>query len=184
MSYILALDQGTTSSRAMLFDQAGSVVAQVSQEFAQIFPQPGWVEHDAGEIWSTQLEVAKKCLKMMPNTAAAQLKRALSATDSIASIAAIGITNQRETTVLWDRKTGQPLYNAIVWQDRRTAGRCDELARAGYLEMIQQKTGLVLDAYFQTSQLSMVPKASSPFSAFSRAPGMLSSSHCSLVAEK
>ena len=153
MSYILALDQGTTSSRAMLFDQAGSVVAQVSQEFAQIFPQPGWVEHDAREIWSTQLEVAKKCLKMMPNTAATQSKRAWPATDSIASISAIGITNQRETTVLWDRKTGQPVANAIVWQDRRTAGRCDELARAGHADMIQQKTGLVLDAYFSATKL-------------------------------
>ena len=156
MSYILALDQGTTSSRAMLFDHAGAVVAQVSQEFAQIFPQPGWVEHDASEIWSTQLEVAKKCLKMMPNTAAGQLIRTRSATDSIAStvsISAIGITNQRETTVLWDRTTGRPVYNAIVWQDRRTAGRCDELRLAGHADMIQQKTGLVLDAYFSATKL-------------------------------
>ena len=156
MSYILALDQGTTSSRAMLFDHAGTVVAQAQQEFAQIFPQPGWVEHDAREIWSTQLEVARKCLKMMPNTAVAQSIQAKSATDSIAfpiPISAIGITNQRETTVLWNRKTGQPVYNAIVWQDRRTAGRCDELARAGHLELIQQKTGLVLDAYFSATKL-------------------------------
>ena len=153
MSYILALDQGTTSSRAMLFDHAGAVVAQAQQEFAQIFPQPGWVEHDACEIWSTQLGVVKKCLRMMQDTAVDQSKRTLSATDSIASIAAIGITNQRETTVLWDRKTGQPVYNAIVWQDRRTAGRCDELRLAGHLEMIQQKTGLVLDAYFSATKL-------------------------------
>ncbi len=159
MSYILALDQGTTSSRAMLFDHAGAVVAQAQQEFAQIFPQPGWVEHDAREIWSTQLEVAKKCLKMMPNTAVAQSIRAQSATESIAltdrqsSISAIGITNQRETTMLWDRKTGQPVYNAIVWQDRRTASRCDELRQAGHADMIQQKTGLVLDAYFSATKL-------------------------------
>jgi glycerol kinase len=156
MSYILALDQGTTSSRAMLFDRAGAVVAQAQQEFAQIFPQPGWVEHDAREIWSTQLEVAKKCLKMMPNRATDQSIRAQPATDSIAStvpISAIGITNQRETTVLWDRKTGQPVANAIVWQDRRTAGRCDELRLAGHADMIQQKTGLVLDAYFSAAKL-------------------------------
>ena len=159
MSYILALDQGTTSSRAMLFDHSGAVVAQAQQEFAQIFPQPGWVEHDAREIWSTQLEVAKKCLKMMPNTAVSQSIRKQPATESIAStdrqssISAIGITNQRETTVLWDRKTGQPVYNAIVWQDRRTAGRCDELRQAGHADMIQQKTGLVLDAYFSATKL-------------------------------
>ncbi len=153
MSYILALDQGTTSSRAMLFDHSGAVVAQAQQEFTQIFSRPGWVEHDAREIWSTQLEVARKCLKMMPNTAVGQSIGAQPATDSIASISAIGITNQRETTVLWDRKTGQPVANAIVWQDRRTAGRCDELRQAGHADMIQQKTGLVLDAYFSATKL-------------------------------
>ncbi len=153
MNYILALDQGTTSSRAMLFDHSGAVVAQAQQEFAQIFSRPGWVEHDAREIWSTQLEVARQCLKMMPNTAVGQSIRAQPATDSIASISAIGITNQRETTVLWDRKTSQPVANAIVWQDRRTAGRCDELRQAGHADMIQQKTGLVLDAYFSATKL-------------------------------
>ncbi len=153
MSYILALDQGTTSSRAMLFDHSGTVVAQAQQEFAQIFSRPGWVEHDAREIWSTQLEVARQCLKMMPNTAVGQSIRAQPATDSIASISAIGITNQRETTLLWDRKTSQPVANAIVWQDRRTAGRCDELRQAGHADMIQQKTGLVLDAYFSATKL-------------------------------
>ena len=156
MSYILALDQGTTSSRAILFDHAGTVVAQAQREFAQKFPQPGWVEHDAREIWSTQLAVAKKCLKLMPNRATVQSNKANIAINSIAnsaSISAIGITNQRETTVLWNRKTGQPVYNAIVWQDRRTAGRCDELARAGHADMIQQKTGLVLDAYFSATKL-------------------------------
>lgn len=154
MSYILALDQGTTSSRAMLFDHAGSAVATCQQEFRQIFPQPGWVEHDAREIWATQLAVAQKCLSNMP---AAQHLRAQIATDLIASpasqVLAIGITNQRETTVLWDRNTGEPLANAIVWQDRRTAGRCDQLRAEGHFDAIQQKTGLVLDAYFSATKL-------------------------------
>ena len=154
MSYILALDQGTTSSRAMLFDHAGSVVATCQQEFRQIFPQPGWVEHDAREIWATQLAVAQKCVSNMPF---AKFLRAQSATKNIASpvaqVLAIGITNQRETTVLWDRKTGEPLANAIVWQDRRTAGRCDQLRAGGHFDAIQQKTGLVLDAYFSATKL-------------------------------
>ena len=157
MDYILALDQGTTSSRAILFDHAGSAVAQAQQELQQIFPQPGWVEHDAREIWATQLAVARECMKKMP---AAQSIRARAATISIAKtepakphVLAIGITNQRETTVLWDRKTGAPVANAIVWQDRRTAGRCDQLRQDGHAELIQQKTGLVLDAYFSATKL-------------------------------
>ncbi|MES2414089.1 MAG: glycerol kinase GlpK [Pseudomonadota bacterium] len=138
MDYLLAFDQGTTSSRAILFDHAGSVVTLAQKEFRQHFPQPGWVEHDAGEIWSTQLAVARECLQKMP---------------SGGQVAAIGITNQRETTVLWDRKTGQPVANAVVWQDRRTAGRCDELRKQGRTALIQKKTGLVLDAYFSGTKL-------------------------------
>ena len=154
MSYILALDQGTTSSRAMLFDHAGNAVATCQQEFRQIFPQPGWVEHDAREIWATQLAVAKKCISNVPD---AQVLRLHDATNLVASpasrILAIGITNQRETTVLWDRQTGEPLANAIVWQDRRTAARCDQLRAEGHFDPIQQKTGLVLDAYFSATKL-------------------------------
>jgi glycerol kinase len=157
MRYILALDQGTTSSRAILFDHAGCVVAASQREFRQLFPQPGWVEHDALEIWSTQLAIAQECIKKMPLP---QQLRGSIAINSIAplaaanSIAAIGITNQRETTVLWDRTTGQPVANAIVWQDRRTAGRCDQLRAEGYAGVIQQKTGLVLDAYFSATKLA------------------------------
>ena len=156
MRYILALDQGTTSSRAIVFDHAGRVVAACQQEFRQLFPQPGWVEHDALEIWATQLAVARKCIQKMP------LRHdfiGFPAINSIASsaaadqIAAIGITNQRETTVLWDRQTGQPVANAIVWQDRRTASRCEQLRAQGHTGMIQQKTGLVLDAYFSATKL-------------------------------
>jgi glycerol kinase len=158
MRYILSLDQGTTSSRAMLFDHAGSVVAVEQAEFAQIFPQPGWVEHDAQEIWQSQLKTAQNCLKKASNRPIDQSIRAQAAPDLIApsktEILAIGITNQRETTVLWDRNTGQPLANAIVWQDRRTAGRCDELRSQGHAELIQQKTGLVLDAYFSATKLA------------------------------
>ena len=139
MGYILSLDQGTTSSRAILFDRAGQVVQVAQQEFAQMFPQPGWVEHDATGIWRTQLAMARSVLK----------KAAISAAD----VEAIGITNQRETTVLWDRKTGEPVAPAIVWQDRRTAGDCDRLRAQGHLLMIQQKTGLVLDAYFSATKL-------------------------------
>ncbi len=146
--YILALDQGTTSSRAMLFDVQGRVVASAQQEFAQIFPQPGWVEHDANAIWASQLAVAR----------AALAKSANAAIDSIAhaaqKVAAIGITNQRETTVLWDRATGEPVANAIVWQDRRTAAACDKLRHAGKAALIQKKTGLVLDAYFSGTKLA------------------------------
>ena len=158
MRYILSLDQGTTSSRTMLFDHAGSVVAVEQAEFAQIFPQPGWVEHDAQEIWQSQLKTAQKCLKKVSNQPLAQSKPGEIAPELIAQsnpeILAIGITNQRETTVLWDRQTGQPLANAIVWQDRRTAGRCDELRSLGHAGLIQQKTGLVLDAYFSATKLA------------------------------
>ncbi len=139
MSAILALDQGTTSSRAILFDHRGRIQAVSQQEFQQIFPQSGWVEHDANEIWDSQKAVAQEVL----------LKGGLKAGD----IAAIGITNQRETTILWDRKTGIPVHNAIVWQDRRTAGFCDSLKKAGHAELVQQKTGLVIDAYFSGSKL-------------------------------
>ncbi len=132
--YVLALDQGTTSSRAMVFDAAGQIVAMAQQEFAQHFPQSGWVEHDAMDLWRTQLATARTAL------ADAQL----AATD----IAAIGITNQRETSVLWDRKTGEPLAPAIVWQDRRTAAVCDALRAGGHADAIAAKTGLVIDSYF------------------------------------
>ena len=132
MKYILALDQGTTSSRAILFDPAGSIKAVAQKEFHQFFPQPGWVEHDANEIWSTQAGVAAQAL------AHAGL--------GPGDIAAIGITNQRETTVVWDRETGKPICHAIVWQDRRTAPMCDRLKARGLEKRIRKKTGLVLDA--------------------------------------
>jgi glycerol kinase len=139
MSFILALDQGTTSSRALIFDRAGRVHGTAQQEFAQIFPNPGWVEHDPTEIWATQSGVMHEALA----------KAGIGARD----IAAIGITNQRETTVLWDRSNGRPLANAIVWQDRRTAALCDELRAAGKAPLFAAKTGLVLDAYFSGSKL-------------------------------
>jgi len=141
-SAILSLDQGTTSSRAIVFDQAGAIRAVAQQEFKQIYPQAGWVEHDPREIWQTQLATAREALA----------KAGLNAVD----IAAIGITNQRETTVVWDRKTGAPIHNAIVWQDRRTAKFCDELKRAGHAELIQHKAGLVIDAYFSGSKLRWI----------------------------
>src|SRR5438132_3285131 len=139
MSVILALDQGTTSSRAILFDHAGAVCGVAQKEFKQIFPQSGWVEHDPREIWSSQLEVAR----------AAMANSGLKASD----VTAIGITNQRETTVVWDRRTGEPIHNAIVWQDRRTATFCDGLKSAGHGELISRKTGLVIDAYFSGSKI-------------------------------
>ena len=140
--YILALDQGTTSSRAIVFDKAGSVIAVAQKEFKQIFLKPGWVEHDANEIWSTQFGVAAEAIT----------KAGLSAED----IAAIGITNQRETTVVWDRNTGQPIYNAIVWQDRRTAAFCDQIRGQGLDKTIQEKTGLVVDAYFSATKIKWI----------------------------
>ena len=137
--YILALDQGTTSSRAILFDHAGHLHACAQGEFRQIFPQPGWVEHDANEIWDSQLSVLRQVMH----------DSGVAATD----VAAIGVANQRETTVLWDRATGQPVANAIVWQDRRNAAFCEQLQAEGKAELIQQKTGLVLDAYFSATKL-------------------------------
>jgi glycerol kinase len=143
MTYILAFDQGTTSSRAILFDRAGQVAAVAQQEFRQIFPHPGWVEHDATEIWQTQIGVAHNVLK----------NKGLTASD----IHAIAITNQRETTLLWDRKTGQPIAHALVWQDRRTAQRCDtlraQLAATRCGDLLERKTGLVLDAYFSATKI-------------------------------
>lgn len=141
-SYILALDQGTTSSRAVLLDQGGRVHGLAQTPFQQIFPNPGWVEHDPVEIWSSQFGVAMEALAQ--------------AGASAHSIAAIGITNQRETTIVWDRKTSEPIYNAIVWQDRRTAGFCDALREHGHADLIQQKTGLVIDAYFSGSKVRWI----------------------------
>jgi glycerol kinase len=137
---ILALDQGTTSSRAILFDHEGRVVSSAQEEFPQIYPQPAWVEHDPEAIWGTQLGMARQAL------AKAGVKAA--------RVAAIGITNQRETTVVWDRETGVPLYNAIVWQCRRTAARCDRLRAEGWAAPIRDKTGLVIDAYFSGTKLA------------------------------
>ncbi|WJF90734.1 glycerol kinase GlpK [Paraburkholderia bonniea] len=140
--YILALDQGTTSSRAILFDARGNAVSQAQKEFQQIYPRPGWVEHDPHEIWSTQAGVAAEAVTHTGLNGSA--------------IAAIGITNQRETTIVWDRATGQPLYNAIVWQDRRTAGFCDELKAQGLEPMVRSKTGLPIDAYFSASKIRWI----------------------------
>ena len=140
MPAILALDQGTTSSRAIAFGHDGRILASAQQEFRQIFPQPGWVEHDADEIWRTQRDVASQAL------ASAGLKAS--------DVAGIGITNQRETTVLWDRITGRPVANAIVWQDRRTAARCDALRQAGHEPLFAERTGLLLDAYFSGTKLA------------------------------
>ena len=140
--YILALDQGTTSSRAIVFDHDGKIRSSAQKEFTQIFPQPGWVEHDPNEIWSTQAGVA----------AEATAKMGINGT----SIRAIGITNQRETTIVWDRTTGEPVYNAIVWQDRRTAPLCDRLKKEGKAAMVRSKTGLVIDAYFSGTKINWI----------------------------
>lgn len=140
--YILALDQGTTSSRSILFDSKGNVVAISQKEFTQIFPQASWVEHDAMEIWETQLYTAQEVLK----------KQKIDASQ----VVAIGITNQRETTVVWDKKTGKPIYNAIVWQDRRTASYCESLKRDGYSKYIADNTGLVIDSYFSGTKLKWI----------------------------
>ena len=139
---ILSLDQGTTSSRAIVFDHDGSIRASAQQEFRQIFPHAGWVEHDPREIWATQLATAREALAKAGRAAA--------------DVAAIGITNQRETTVVWDRATGAPIHNAIVWQDRRTAKFCDELKDAGHGELVQRASGLVIDAYFSGSKLRWI----------------------------
>ena len=140
--YIMALDAGTTSNRCCLFNEAGEVCSMAQKEFTQYFPQPGWVEHDANEIWSTQLEVARQAMENIGATAA--------------NIAAIGITNQRETTIVWDRKTGQPICHAIVWQCRRTSKYCDELKARGLTETYRKKTGLVIDAYFSGTKLRWI----------------------------
>lgn len=140
MAYILSLDQGTTSSRALLFDDRGAVVSVAQREFTQFFPQPGLVEHDPEEIAASQIAVAREALS----------KAKLQSSD----IAAIGITNQRETTIVWDRVTGQPIHNAIVWQDRRTAALCEQLKTQGHEPLIQQRTGLLIDAYFSATKIS------------------------------
>ncbi|MFZ9694463.1 MAG: glycerol kinase GlpK [Chitinophagaceae bacterium] len=141
-SYIVALDQGTTSSRTIIFNAEGSIVGLAQKEFKQHYPTPGWVEHDAHEIWETQLSTLIEAI------AKARIKPD--------QVSAIGITNQRETTVVWDRQTGEPIAPAIVWQDRRTAGYCDELRAAGKAELLQQKTGLILDAYFSATKLKWI----------------------------
>jgi glycerol kinase len=142
MQRILALDQGTTSSRAIVFDLQGRIETVAQREFQQIYPRPGWVEHDPNEIWSTQAGVA----------AEAVARAGMRAED----VAAIGITNQRETAVVWDRGTGEPVYNAIVWQDRRTAGHCDRLKAEGREPLIREKTGLVIDAYFSATKVAWI----------------------------
>ncbi len=139
MPYILALDQGTTSSRAILFDHHGAIRAVAQKEFTQIFPSPGWVEHDPQEIWASQIGVAVEALGR------AQVRPK--------EVAAIGITNQRETTIIWDRETGEPIHHAIVWQDRRTADYCQRLKAEGAGDTIQAKTGLLIDAYFSASKI-------------------------------
>src|SRR6195256_4777427 len=140
--YILAIDQGTTSTRAIVFDASGRPVASAQKELPQIFPKPGWVEHDPEQIWSATVEVCR----------AALARAKLDAT----ALAGIGITNQRETTVVWDRSTGKPIHNAIVWQDRRTAQRCDELRRAGHEDEVTAKTGLILDPYFSGTKIGWI----------------------------
>jgi glycerol kinase len=142
--YILAFDQGTTSSRAIVFDKRGSIIAVAQKEFRQIFPKPGWVEHDADEIWSSQIAMARSALK----------KAGITAKD----VAAIGITNQRETAVVWNRETGKPICNAIVWQDRRTAPVCDQLRKDNLAPTIRRKTGLVVDAYFSGTKIAWILK--------------------------
>lgn len=141
-NYILSLDQGTTSSRAIVFDSEGNPVSVAQKEFKQIFPQPGWVEHDPSEIWSSQVSVAAEAIS----------KYKLNSND----IEAIGITNQRETTIVWDKKTGEPIYNAIVWQDRRTSDYCDDLKAQGLEKMIREKTGLVIDSYFVATKVKWI----------------------------
>lgn len=140
--YIMALDQGTTSSRCIIYDHAGNIISSAQKEFTQIFPKPGWVEHDPMEIWSTQIGVAQEALLKINAT--------------YENIEAIGITNQRETTIVWEKATGKPIYNAIVWQCRRTAEICDKLAAAGHKDMIRERTGLLLDAYFSGTKLKWI----------------------------
>jgi len=140
--YILALDQGTTSSRAMLFDQQGRICSLAQKEFEQIFPKPGWVEHNPSEIWSSQVAVAAEAMSKLGINGS--------------FLAGIGITNQRETTIVWDKITGNPLYNAIVWQDRRTSAYCDQLKEEGWADKIRNKTGLVIDAYFSGTKIKWI----------------------------
>lgn len=140
--YILALDQGTTSSRAVVFDKKGTIISVAQKEFTQLFPKPGWVEHDPDEIWSTQAGMAAEAVS----------KKGIKASQ----LAAIGITNQRETVVVWDKTTGEPVYNAIVWQDKRTADYCDELKKAGKSQLIREKTGLVIDSYFSGTKVKWI----------------------------
>ena len=140
--YILSLDQGTTSSRAIVFDKKGTIIAVAQKEFTQYFPKPGWVEHDPLEIWSTQTGVAAEAIA----------KKGL----NIENIAAIGIANQRETVVVWNKKTGKPVYNAIVWQDKRTSDFCDELKKQGKNDLIREKTGLVIDSYFSGTKVKWI----------------------------
>ncbi len=142
MKYILTIDQGTTGSRAVIYDKKGSIIASAYQEFPQYFPRPGWVEHDPDEIWSSVKRTISKAVKMVPR----------------GSISAIGITNQRETAVVWDRKTGEPIYNAIVWQCRRTSSRCDELKKKAVSASIKKKTGLPVDAYFSATKIEWILK--------------------------
>ena len=136
--YIMALDAGTTSNRCILFDEKGQICSMAQKEFRQFFPNPGWVEHDANEIWSTQLGVAVDAMNMINAKAA--------------DIAAIGITNQRETAIVWNKETGEPVYNAIVWQCRRTSAIADALKAKGLQETYRQKTGLIIDAYFSATK--------------------------------
>ena len=140
--YVMALDAGTTSNRSILFNEKGEICSVAQKEFTQYFPKPGWVEHDANEIWSSQLGVAVEAMN----------KIGASAED----IAAIGITNQRETAIVWDKHTGEPVYHAIVWQCRRTAEYCDELKEKGYTEMFRKKTGLIIDAYFAGTKIKWI----------------------------
>ena len=140
--YVMALDAGTTSNRSILFNEKGEICSVAQKEFTQYFPKPGWVEHDANEIWSSQLGVAVEAMNKIG--AAAE------------DIAAIGITNQRETAVVWDKSTGEPVYHAIVWQCRRTAEYCDELKEKGYTEMFRKKTGLIIDAYFAGTKIKWI----------------------------
>ena len=140
--YVMALDAGTTSNRCILFNEKGEMCSVAQKEFTQYFPQPGWVEHDADEIWSTQLEVAKEAMANVNDTAA--------------DIAAIGITNQRETTIVWDKNTGEPVYHAIVWQCSRTSEYCDSLKDKGLTDKFREKTGLVIDAYFSGSKVKWI----------------------------
>ena len=141
-TFILALDQGTTSSRAIVFDRNGFPIASAQKEFTQLYPKPGWVEHNPEEIWSTQAGVAMEAIA----------RAGLEGPD----IAAIGITNQRETTVVWNRKTGKPVFNAIVWQDRRTADFCDKLKNEGNSNKLLKKTGLIIDAYFSATKIRWI----------------------------